>query len=461
MYLNGRKMGFSQTVVTPAKYRGNSGFKITSTSVARMELLGNKVSQDSSSFTFTDSSMRPLYQEYRIDSNGSVLKLKASYSSTRIECTVDSGGGPTKRTVEIPEGISLVQDGTAPTQGKSLRVGDKQVLHYLNPLTLQLEKSEVSVEANEKVALGGKPYSAQRVSVSTPLGRMTFWQTAKGDMIRGELPFGMSIVAEAAAVAKAMDTKPASFVRAGAKATATTAYVPPTDFALATAIRTDKPINEPREVRSLTLVLRGVEDRALLISDNRQTIETDRPEKDAHTITIVTERLGSKDIRSNDGGPAKYAGSAAYLEIESPAIRAVAKEIRDQESDPAKLVAAIADWVHAKMTPDYTIGVPRSCTEIIGRRRGVCRDYATLFAGIARAAGVPTRVVGGIVYAQGKFFYHAWAESWLGYWLAVDPTMGSGPVDATHVKFAHGDVTDMFKVVGVVGRLRVEVRDVE
>ncbi len=80
---------------------------------------------------------------------------------------------------------------------------------------------------------------------------------------------------------------------------------------------------------------------------------------------------------------------------------------------------------------------------------------------------MPTRLCSGIVYGdfQGKagFYYHAWAESWVGKWVAVDPTLfdPSHPVnyvDATHIKFAQGDVTQMFEMVSIVGRLKITVK---
>ncbi len=114
------------------------------------------------------------------------------------------------------------------------------------------------------------------------------------------------------------------------------------------------------------------------------------------------------------------------------------------------------------MTPDPSIGVIRSATDVYGRRRGVCRDYATLYTAIARAAGLPTRLCAGIVYSQGRFYYHAWAESYVGKWVAFDPTLyqpsiGAEYVDATHIKFAQGDVTGMLNVVSIVGRLKIKV----
>ena len=91
----------------------------------------------------------------------------------------------------------------------------------------------------------------------------------------------------------------------------------------------------------------------------------------------------------------------------------------------------------------------------------MCRDYATLYTALARAAGVPTRLCAGIVYADGKFFYHAWAESFVGQWVAFDPTLydpkQASFVDATHIKFAQGDVTQMFEVVSIVGRLKIHI----
>ena len=64
---------------------------------------------------------------------------------------------------------------------------------------------------------------------------------------------------------------------------------------------------------------------------------------------------------------------------------------------------------------------------------------------------------GGIVYAEGRFFYHAWAECWVGEWLPFDATTGVDFVDATHIKFAQGDVTDMYRVAAIVGKLKISV----
>src|SRR5262249_166402 len=144
---------------------------------------------------------------------------------------------------------------------------------------------------------------------------------------------------------------------------------------------------------------------------------------------------------------APYLQKAAYLDTDDAPIRETAAKLRGSASNAYRVASAIRDWVNQQMTPDASIGVPRPAAALEARRPGVCRDYATLYTAIARAAGVPTRLCGGIVYAEGRFFYHAWAESWVGQWVAFDPTLydpkGVDFVDATHIKFAQGDLTSI------------------
>ena len=92
---------------------------------------------------------------------------------------------------------------------------------------------------------------------------------------------------------------------------------------------------------------------------------------------------------------------------------------------------------------------------------GVCREYATLFAALARAAGIPTRLCGGVVYKEGELRYHAWNECRVtddpGGWIPFDATADGDFVDATHVKPSQGDVTDMYDFAAAVGRLKAQV----
>jgi hypothetical protein len=58
---------------------------------------------------------------------------------------------------------------------------------------------------------------------------------------------------------------------------------------------------------------------------------------------------------------------------------------------------------------------------------------------------------------NGHFYYHAWVESYVGEWVAFDATLKSDFVDATHIKLAEGDATNMFEMAPVFGTLKAEI----
>ncbi len=463
LYFNSRKIGYTNIVTESATYHGKPAIKLTSSSVARLEMFGKTVAQDTRGYTITDSTYKPLYAEYNISSNGSVVQIKADYQPDKIVCTVNSGGAPVKKEVPVPPGANLTADSNDVVQGKKLAVGQKMTFYFLEPLSVSLQKTDIEVQGEDQVTTDEGTTKAFRVVATTPFGAMTSWQTPYGDLLKGDLPLGMAMFRESKIKAKNLSSTAPRFIVLGQSGGAKTAYIPPKDFAQATAVTVNKPIENPRAVKSLSLLISGIDDPKLIISDERQRAE--RAGTDQWSMTIRARRFDaakSATLPIADSGVQPQLLRAPYLETDDAQIVMIAAELRGQDVNAYNVAVKIHDWVNTHMTPDYSIGVPRSCVEINGKWRGVCRDYATLFAGIARAAGIPTRVCGGMVFAEGKFFYHAWVECWVGEWVPFDPTMKESVfVDATHIKFAQGDVTDMFQVAGVVGRAKIKILNVE
>src|SRR5690349_11826853 len=150
-------------------------------------MLGNKVSQDVSTLTFTDSSYTPLYQEYTIKSNGSAMNLKAEYVPGKILCTIN---GTSKKTVDVPKGAELLSDDTSSGLGKAMAPGTKKTYYFLSPLTVSLERIDLEAEAKQELKSSGKAIGAIRVVSKTTLGNMVTWQDSHGELIKGELSLG-------------------------------------------------------------------------------------------------------------------------------------------------------------------------------------------------------------------------------------------------------------------------------
>jgi transglutaminase-like putative cysteine protease len=65
--------------------------------------------------------------------------------------------------------------------------------------------------------------------------------------------------------------------------------------------------------------------------------------------------------------------------------------------------------------------------------------------------------VSGLIYLNGRFYYHAWAEVYLHDWIAVDPTFDQYPADAAHLRVAPGGLARQIELIPLIGRLKLEV----
>jgi hypothetical protein len=454
--MNDRKIGWMSYIQEDEPGTDGKHIRLTADSTMTIELMGTAVSQDTKVVSICDSKLHPIVQDYTISSNGSTVRLHAAYSNRQVEVTLDTGGTPSKRVLTVPADGTLGADSSFLSLGAEPRVGTKQVVYYLNPVTITLDRSVVTVEAREKVRYAGKEHEAVRMLAVTPLGKMRTWEDPPGRVLWGEMPLGMAMYLMSREDALNPDVPVPDHAAVTSQGNADLS--PPEDFARATAVIADKPIGNPRKLRSLTLEISGVPSPKLVISDFRQQVSPVAGRPGAYRYRIVASSGSAPDRKMpiKDAALLPYVQKAPYLDTDNAEIRQLARNLRDPAS-ARRTASRIRAWINKNLMPDYSIGVPRSATDVLQRRRGVCRDYAVLFAAIARAAGVPTRLVGGMVYAEGKFFYHAWVECWTGAWVPFDATLPTDFVDATHVKFAQGDPTDMMRVYEVVGKLTVRI----
>ena len=100
-----------------------------------------------------------------------------------------------------------------------------------------------------------------------------------------------------------------------------------------------------------------------------------------------------------------------------------------------------------------------SALEVLRTREGDCNEHATLLTTLLRAAGIPARLCIGLVYTRDKFYYHAWTEAWLGSWISMDATLNQMPADATHIKWAEGNLSRQVEIAQLIGEIKIEVMD--
>lgn len=232
------------------------------------------------------------------------------------------------------------------------------------------------------------------------------------------------------------------------------------DFSL---VRTEAPLACPREATFLEILLEGIPGQLpILQGPGQEAFERKEGEK-----TWVRYRLR----RTSDSPPRQieatlepaglqpYLRPTFHLNSRYPAIREKAHEITSGAPSSLEKVRRLAQWVADEVKDEVVDSL--SAVEVFETRKGECQAHTMLYAAMARAVEIPTRVVGGLVYAEGiGFLYHAWAESYIDGWVAVDPTFNQVGVDATHIKLVEGPDWPSLMLIGkVVGRVKAKIFD--
>ena len=149
------------------------------------------------------------------------------------------------------------------------------------------------------------------------------------------------------------------------------------------------------------------------------------------------------------------------MPAENPELVARKSAIIGAEQDSARIVAELVQWVSANVR--LTDADSQSPLETLKTMSGDCRAHVQLYTALARAAGIPTKTVAGLVYVSGQgFLYRCWAESYAGGWLAVDPTLGQVPADPSHLKLVEGDSpAEMAPLAAIVGRVQAKILELK
>lgn len=159
-------------------------------------------------------------------------------------------------------------------------------------------------------------------------------------------------------------------------------------------------------------------------NDNRQKLISHQsgPEKQEAILEIQREQrnfTGKVVLPVKEAALAPFLADVQYITPSSPEVQSLSRQILNGEKDGWRAAQKLTQWVFEYIKPAM---IPETLTteQILERKTGKCVEYAVLFASLARAAGLPTRVVMGERYQDNMWIGHLWNEVWLGEWVTVD-----------------------------------------
>ncbi len=215
----------------------------------------------------------------------------------------------------------------------------------------------------------------------------------------------------------------------------------------------------PGEIIPLTALVAGVRsapeprERLRLRKNGRDTV-------DIIQAAALQAHAAPYRLPSQDTALARWLAPEPLIQSQDPRIAAQARRVIERERAPARVAELLTHWVHRTLRRAIPPpGSVPSAVRVLETASGDCNDATTLFVALARSTGLPARTVGGLIYLNGRFYYHAWAEVYLNEWIAVDPTFDQFPADAAHLPIATGGggLARQIELVPLVGRLKLEV----
>ena len=423
---NGDKIGFSRRTLRQA---ADGLYEIQSEAAIRLRFLGvdKRVNLRALDRVRPDLTLASFRYEHEID--GSPLKVTGRSDGTKLVLTVEASGSREERTLPLDAPLYPTSALSYLPVLRGLAVGRSARFAVFEGETQKLAEAEQDIVGWES----SKLFEGPAFKVLTRLLGMetTTWIAADGRpmlevALSGVLISGLEDEASArrylveASLNKRDSMVEFSLLRAG-------------------------PLREPRAASRMEIVLDGVPAGFELPSDGGQSCRSSK---------CVVDRA----VPLAQSDPAKYLKATLSAPSNLGEIRDLATKIAGAGGAEAQKIDRILSWMNDNIAKEAIDSF--TAIDVLRERRAECQGHAYLFAALARASGIPTRIVNGLVYStdHGGFLYHTWNEAWIAGrgWQPVDATFGQAHADATHLKLIEGEQPgDLVPLVALVGKIKV------
>jgi hypothetical protein len=418
IYQNDRKIGHARRL----EHRGPNGWVLEDESQLVLAMLGEPQTITTTLHAETDADFGLRRFKFVLVSPAATFAASGESDGMTLDVRYGSDGRSETLSLPLDEPVHLASALRPRVAAAWPDAGARFTHRVLSPTSLRYEPVTLVVEGRETV----DGIETLRITEESQGLASRAWIDRGGRAVREEASLGFVLRREPAEVAK-------SGIADDARV----------DLATTSRVPFDGTIAEPRTLAHLVLRVTGDAARRIPDAPPRQAVTGDLVRITRETPRPATG-AGTEDLE-------RYLKPSPFVESDDPGLAARARAIVGSATTSRDKVERILDWVSAHVEREPSLTMP-SARDVLRTRRGDCNEHAVLVAALARAAGVPARIVAGLAYAGDGFYYHAWNEVWLDGWVSVDGVFKQMPVDATHVKLLEGG-PERRAAVEVVGRL--------
>jgi hypothetical protein len=440
---NGEKIGFTHFTIRKAAYGQHYEIGSEASFVLRFLGIEKKIQLKSHDVVGGDLTLVEFAYEYQID--GSELKVSGRREPGQLAATIVTGGKPTEQRLPVegrlyPSSVIALYPAL-----HGLEIGREHRYQVYNGEMQVIAEVAQRITGYESSDLF--PGNAFKVETAMRGQRVTTWIGLDGRPV-------FELALHGVMISYLEDAGSATRYLALASLNKKESLV---EYSL---VRPDRRIDNPRAVSALRITLHGVDRTPPTDASQRCTFARLESTCEMKRANAQPESSASPTL---DAAQRRYLQPSVTIQSNDPTIRRLSGEIVAGSPSTADRIARILRWLDANIEK-APLDV-FSALDVLDRRQAECQGHAYLYTALARAAGIPTRVVNGLAYSEqfNGFLYHSWTESLVGSdWQAVDPTFGQTVADATHIKLVEGEnLADLVPLMDWVGKVKIRVLNVE
>ncbi len=435
VFQSGQKIGYAHRVVA----RTPKGYAFHEDSSFTLAMLGTVQNLQTTLAAETDDAFA--LESFRFGLISPAASFAARGRNEGKSLVVRYGPSGTEDTLTIPlaEPIHLPSTLRPRLVRADAPPGTRYVASVFSPLTMRNEPITLVLEGRETIQGPDGPVEAVRITEKHQGIEASAWLAPDGGVLREQGTLGFTLE-RAASREEAL---------AGISGAA------PIDLVTKTRIPLDRRIDDPRALGALTLRMAGGARERVPDDPTRQRVESGLLQIRLEPVPHASSGMPPRG--ADAPALAEFTDPSPFVESDDPGIVSLARGIVGEEQDPVAAARKLVAWVHDNVDKEPALTVP-SAREVAKARRGDCNEHAVLLTALARAVGIPAKVVAGTVYGdlgagEEGFYYHAWSELWLGSWVSADAVFGQMPADATHVKLLEGGPERHMALAEVIGQL--------
>ena len=434
IYQAERPVGYTHRTVKRSKITG--GFTIDETVFMRLNTMG--LIQDIHLKTEGQLASNFTLQSFKFTINSGRLSFSASGAVDGGVLSVDTSGSRPGQHFEIPlkNKPYLIAGMVNAVQAIGLESGEILTVHIIDPASMSQVPVKFSIVGTESILINGINQPATKIIIQFKGVNQFAWIDENGEILREIGVLGLML--------EKSDRK---------AALATIESAGSQDLTRLASVAVDGKIDHPETISVLTLKLSGIDTERLHLNGERQRFVDD-------VLTISRETMEdlptSYREREPGGLEQVFLAPTPFIDSDHPRIKRLAESlIEKSDSTLLSRARAILSWVYANIEKKPVFSLPDALTTL-DSGVGDCNEHAVLMAALARAAGIPARIETGLVYLNGRFYYHAWNVLYLGRWITVDAIYNQLPADVTHIRLATG-IQHQVDLLHTFNRLKITV----